>query len=866
MRVFNFCAALLAALTIGSCAQSYKIEMKCLLISFNGYKLPVQDTMDHMNLRYDIMVAGGSMPLEIEEGYGAYSCIVVDGNPALGEFRAELDTYRLKYGVRAVYLNGGDDQLTFTVNNVAPNNARVTDIARSKYAVDRILRNDRALDLGPLELLPRSINKEAVNGADATVEPLLVDAENNNAMVAEVIEKYGLKNLYLHVRTADWTTEYKVLIHFVIDWVTEGTFSGFRRMSILPQIDDFFLPNRIWNTKTNYRVSAEDVDWHLKWQRDFNSRLPADSTVMLDFAYNANGVFYYDSSLSPLMDTAERRYVARYPTDVRNALGNGTDYWYRVDFNNDFSQNQTLIESWQREDPLFNYVSRDEVKSNFLWTSHTFSHSKLSSMSYQDVRVELWYNDVFAKALGVHDTWNFSGRSLVTPMISGMYNANLYKVMEEMGIMCHVCDVTKYDWCNSRKIVRINEAEQGYNGRYSLPRYATEIYFHSSTPEENMNYFNSRGRDWSFDQLLQFEADRAAPQILDLNIDPYMFHQINMRQYVHSNGTEGSLVSDWLEAVTEQITVNSAMPITSLRQDDIFQLLWAQDRSSRCDYSLKMIRHEASHRLLGVEFDGDNGCAVIFTVPTTALKNSVMPDSGTLWPMAPYGNDMTYVVLSTGKPMSFSFPSSPTSEEAAKERQEEAERERQEEEERQRLEEEARQREQEERERGDEEAKEQERLRQEEEQRQREEEEQIEEDQRNRGPLDEVAEEDNPIPGSTGENDANNGDGDDSSGSTMNIAIIIAVVAGVAVLLVIVLVFFYIRHRKRSLAARKAAANESIGTRSSGRSTLSRSSSDTSVGAAGPAEDVSSEVTGYRGSLQRMNPNAYYAPSSEALV
>jgi hypothetical protein len=88
----------------------------------------------------------------------------------------------------------------------------------------------------------------------------------------------------------DWAPSSNIVQHSWITWVTRGLFVGFRRIYLGTQVDDMFLETPMYRPQgQNYRCKPEDLDLHVTWQADLNSRLPKGSEYFLEIGHNGNG-------------------------------------------------------------------------------------------------------------------------------------------------------------------------------------------------------------------------------------------------------------------------------------------------------------------------------------------------------------------------------------------------------------------------------------------------------------------------------------------------------------------------------------------------------------------------------------------------
>ena len=101
-----------------------------------------------------------------------------------------------------------------------------------------------------------------------------------------------------------------------------------------------------------------------------------------------------------------------------------------------------------------------------------------------------------------------------------------------------------------------------------IPRRPTNLFFNVSTPEVwqeeyNAIYRSFWGRDLSYEEILDFEANVLVRRVLRGESNPWMFHQANTRDY----GGGRSLLSDLHDRVLRKYAAVSKLPIVSATMD-----------------------------------------------------------------------------------------------------------------------------------------------------------------------------------------------------------------------------------------------------------------------------------------------------------
>lgn len=176
---------------------------------------------------------------------------------------------------------------------------------------------------------------------------------------------------------------------------------------------------------------------------------------------------------------------------------------------------------------------------------------------------------------------------MITPKITGLFNANALKAMIDNGIQCVVGDnsVPALVPENLYHGIVTTTAVHGYDGVFIIPRAPTEIYFDAAFPETEVVEFNSRygiggsiiasDHNKTLDQILEQEADRTVRNLMFFRHDPYMFHQGNLMHfpYTKKGDTEPkdwSLLTLWMQTVVELYDRYMTLPFLDVKHDDLW--------------------------------------------------------------------------------------------------------------------------------------------------------------------------------------------------------------------------------------------------------------------------------------------------------
>lgn len=359
----------------------------------------------------------------------------------------------------------------------------------------------------------------AVPSDGGRVTPLLTDAAGH---ALAVVRRWpdGRENLACTFDGNPYFVHSLQLAYGIVSWVTRGLFIGERRTYLSAQVDDLFLDADEWPAPvtpgTNYRMTGDDLRFVAGWQQQAQTD-PLLSGFRLDMAFNGWGTtpgLYRDDTLTPA------------------ALA---------------------------------------LKDRFKWISHTWDHVKLDDASYADTVSEITRNNEAAVRLGLAP---YSPAALVTPEVSGLFNAAAMKAASDQGVRFIVSDTSRPE----HGTPGLNEGT--YNTRspsiLQIPRRPTNLYYNVTTPEQWVDEYNSfygpggRWPTWdhalSYAELLDKESDVLLQYLLRGELYPWMFHQTNLRRFMLA-GIAHSLLTDLIDATVRKYGALLVLPIVSPTMD-----------------------------------------------------------------------------------------------------------------------------------------------------------------------------------------------------------------------------------------------------------------------------------------------------------
>lgn len=336
--------------------------------------------------------------------------------------------------------------------------------------------------------------------------------------------------------------------HGLMNWVTGGLFLGERHVYLTPQIDDVFIDNDVYGGGI-YRING--VDWAAVTAWQAQKRLQSQtSDLSLHMAFNGEGTTgtYTPDLLTPAVDLTD---------------------------------------------------------SQFPWINHTFTHENLDAASYDRVVQEITRNNQTAASMGFA---NYDRRALVTPDVSGLANPDAMRAAYDAGVRFIVTDTSQPGMDNPTPQAGIYNREEPRI--LMIPRRPVNLFYNVTTPTEwtreyNDIYRNYWGRDLTYDELLGKESDVLLQYLLRGEIDPWMFHQANLRAYdgVHT------LLGDLLDRTLEKYSRIFVLPVRTQPMAALGQ--WMKNR----------MRYNAAG--IRCSFVPDRG-----TLTITATNAAVVPVTG----------------------------------------------------------------------------------------------------------------------------------------------------------------------------------------------------------------------------------------------
>lgn len=459
--------------------------------------------------------------------------------------------------------------------------------------------------------------------------------------VAAVINNFDGREQFVYFIgwATDWSITSNFLQHAHIHWMTRGLFVGKRKTFLNCQVDDVQLSTGLYlPAGTEFKTRTGDMEGHVTWQSNLNSRLPAGSNFFLEMGHNGNGNLIASTDPEDQSDDVcvpDQAVDYDFPPDTelefKKPLGTGTDKW--PDMFEEYGWTSTCTEL----DDFAAWWLDANNRDAFAHVSHTFTHLPLNNATYHDTTREIHFNQDWLQQMGIDQSPFFSPQGLIPPQITGLHNGDALRAWRDNGILYAVGD-------NTRPVLRSDVskhhplittvARNGYDGVVIVPRFATTIYYNCDTPEcTTQEWIDTSAGSGDFGNLLTDARTTNTRHLLGLMADPYMFHQANMRQMDMPTMTVGSqtgkmsILMAWTETIVQEMMRLTTWPIISLKHDDIGKYFVDRMTLDNCEPKLSYKYSSNGNAIDSVTLTTDgNACGV--NVPVTIPGGSVTASGG----------------------------------------------------------------------------------------------------------------------------------------------------------------------------------------------------------------------------------------------
>ena len=497
----------------GGPATTTTVAAKFLILSANGSEpelAAIRSALEHRGVPYDVFVASTEPPLtatRLASGTrGNYQATVLtDGSlwiPSGSALSAAewqvLADYEARFRVRRVSLNTWPDP-AYGFSSTGWASTDVTPLSVGCTTAGAQLFRD--VNCTARHDIKYAWSWLAQPNAGAPLTPLLTDAAGN-ALAALHTGTDGRESLLLMFANDQYLVHSLTFLHGIIGWASKGTYLGERRIDLSAQVDDLFLSSDMY-TGGDYRMTGADADAVRAWQVQRRAN-PQTPNFRLAMAFNADGIFVEGED------------------DLMNELRDQSNDWH--------------------------------------WISHTHTHAYLDDVDYATAHGEFENNRQAALSLGLQ---GFDVRNIVTPGVSGLVNPAAMQAATTIGIRFAVTDSSRPGCDNPSP----NKAF--YNAispsLLLLPRRPTNLFYNVSTPAEWLAEYNALyrsywGHDVTYAELLDKESDVLVVYLLRGEVDPWMFHQANLRAYDGTHTLLGDLIDATLTKLATKVTVPVRTP------------------------------------------------------------------------------------------------------------------------------------------------------------------------------------------------------------------------------------------------------------------------------------------------------------------
>jgi len=510
---------------------SATLDSKVLVISADGNEPvlgAIRQALEYEGVPYTLYVArqmpGGFTPSRLSDGnlHGYYQGIVLttgalayfDGtNWSSGFTSAEWQTlwdYEAKYRVRSIIA------YAYPTADLGYGPATGMDATTNPISA-RFSTTGQPIfsyvnSANPLTITRAWVYLAAAAGTGNNV--LLTDPQNH---ALSLIRTYpdGRQVLSLTFDGNFFLIHSLALGHGLVSWVMGGLFLGERHIYMAPQVDDIFIDNDLYGSGI-YRITGLDWSAVTGWQAQKQSQTQT-ADLHLHMAFN----------------------------------GEGTTGEYALD---------TLTPAARL------------TQSQFPWLNHTYDHENLDAVSYAFALQEFTRNNQIADSMGFA---NYDRRAAVTPDVSGLANPAAMRAAFDAGIRFIVTDTSRPGMDNPTPQAGIYNQYQP--AILMVPRRPTNLYYNVTTPTEwtneyNYIYHSYWGRDLTYSEILDKESDMLLQYMLRGEIDPWMFHQSNLRAYDNTH----TLLGDLIDRALDKYGRLFVLPIRSLAHAAIGD--WMQRR------------------------------------------------------------------------------------------------------------------------------------------------------------------------------------------------------------------------------------------------------------------------------------------------
>jgi uncharacterized repeat protein (TIGR01451 family) len=401
----------------------------------------------------------------------------------------------------------------------------------------------------------------------------------------------GWENLAISADNNPELTHTLLMGYGVVNWVTKGVFLGERKIYMSAQPDDVFIPDDLWNVNwttattgtasiADWRNNATDYASLIAWQTAFNAN-PKMAAFRLELPFN--GVGY---------NTTDSAYLKSGPDTLSAAVRGNPNAFRWINHTWD----HTSLNTTDPEDPGFVTPTVQSITNQLLFNHEVATGVRSGSPTTADAKV------TFA---------NYNKSAFIQPDISGLQNPVFWQAAQNFGLQYILMDTSKaYANFNpprtvitnpdSSTVLSVISPNTGFTSSldtfvpanpriFIIPRYPTNLFYNVSTPAEWESEYDyiygatglyPAGFGYSdYPTLLSRQSDDLVRYMLKYNVNSWMFHAANLRDYdgpSPAGPNTKSLLSDLLDAVATKYSAMYSLPIVSPTQLEIGQIMQAR--------------------------------------------------------------------------------------------------------------------------------------------------------------------------------------------------------------------------------------------------------------------------------------------------
>ena len=407
--------------------------------------------------------------------------------------------------------------------------------------------------------------------------PLLMATEGPYA-IASTYTGDGWENLAISADGNPELTHSLLMGYGVVNWVTKGVFLGERKIYLSAQPDDVFLPDDLWdpvskttpndtannsNPKYRHRNTGTDYNSLVAWQTALRANTQT-AAIRLELPFNGVGYNTTDPELLNLNEATDSLSPAvRANPDAFRWINHTWDHTSLV-----------------REDGFTPTVT--SMLQQFQWNHEVATGLRSGSPDDGGARV----------TFGLYNKG-----ALIQPDISGLENTVFWSAAKTFGLQYILMDTSKAyaNFIPARPVVAPIPPNTGYTSSLDssspkiviIPRYPTNLFYNVSTPDEwvsEFNYFYASkppsqggiGYAMTYPQILAYESEVLVRYMLKYNVNSWMFHAANLRDYDGTGPNNKSLLSDLLDTVTNKYKGMYNLPIVSPSQAEVGEIMRAR--------------------------------------------------------------------------------------------------------------------------------------------------------------------------------------------------------------------------------------------------------------------------------------------------